>query len=111
MRPCGLAHLHAPLVSVREQARLLVARLRVTSTATFRALCADSPDALTTVARFLALLELFGEGAIAFEQVTPLGELNVRWTGSAEGEVEITDEFDEPASSRDDRDPSDTVEP
>jgi segregation and condensation protein A len=107
----GLAHLHAPLVSVREQARLLVARLRVTSTATFRALCADSPDALTTVARFLALLELFGEGAIAFEQVTPLGELNVRWTGSAEGEVEITDEFDEPASSRDDRDPSETVEP
>jgi segregation and condensation protein A len=107
----GLTHLHAPLVSVREQARLLVARLRVTSTATFRALCADSPDALTTVARFLALLELFGEGAIAFEQVTPLGELNVRWTGSAEGEVEITDEFDEPASSRDDRDPSETVEP
>ena len=61
---------------------------------TFRALCGDSPDTLTIVARFLALLELFREGAVAFEQVTPLGELTVRWTGADEGEVEI-DEFDE----------------
>jgi segregation and condensation protein A len=97
----GFAHLHAPLVSVREQARLLVARLRLATTATFRALCADSPDTLTTVARFLALLELFGEGAVAFEQVTALGELNVRWTGSQEGEIEVTDEFEEPVGDRD----------
>ena len=48
---------------------------------TFRALSGDSPDTLTTVARFLALLELFREGAVAFDQVTPLGELTVRWTG------------------------------
>jgi segregation and condensation protein A len=71
------------------------------TTATFRALCADSPDTLTTVARFLALLELFGEGAVAFEQVTALGELNVRWTGSEEGEIEVTDEFDKPIRDRD----------
>ena len=49
---------------------------------TFRTLTADSPDRVTTVARFLALLELFREGAVAFEQLTPLGELTVRWTGS-----------------------------
>ena len=49
---------------------------------TFRALCGDSPDTLTTVARFLSLLELFREGAVAFDQVTPLGELTVRWTGA-----------------------------
>ena len=61
---------------------------------TFRALSADSPDTLTTVARFLALLELFREGAVSFDQVTPLGELTVRWTGAEDGEVEITDEFD-----------------
>ena len=47
------------------------------------------------VARFLALLELYREGAVAFEQVAPLGELHVRWTGSDEGELEVTDEFDE----------------
>jgi segregation and condensation protein A len=48
---------------------------------TFRALCGDSPDLLTTVARFLALLELFRENAVAFDQVSPLGELTVRWSG------------------------------
>jgi segregation and condensation protein A len=46
------------------------------------------------VARFLALLELFREGAVSFDQVTPLGELTVRWTGADDGEVTITDEFD-----------------
>jgi segregation and condensation protein A len=72
---------------------------------TFRALSGDSPDTLTTVARFLALLELFREGAVAFDQVTPLGELTVRWTGDDDGEVEITDEFD--GAPPDDGDPSD----
>jgi segregation and condensation protein A len=90
----GLAHLHAPRVSVREQASIVVSRLRRHRSTTFRALASDSPDTLTTVARFLSLLELFREGAVSFEQISPLGELHVRWTGSDEGEVEITDEFD-----------------
>ena len=92
----SLAHLHAPAVSVREQARLVVDRLRRTGSLTFRALTGDSPDRITTVARFLALLELFREGAVAFEQVAALGELTVRWTGSSEGELDISDEFDVP---------------
>lgn len=91
-----LAHLHAPAVSVREQARLVVDRLRRTGALTFRALTGDSPDRITTVARFLALLELFREGAVAFQQVAALGELTVRWTGSSEGELDISDEFDVP---------------
>jgi segregation and condensation protein A len=90
----SLGHIHAPAVSVREQAGLVVDRLRRTGAMTFRALCGDSPDLLTTVARFLALLELFREGAVGFDQVTPRGELTVRWTGTEEGEIEITDEFD-----------------
>jgi segregation and condensation protein A len=94
----SLAHLHAPAVSVREQARLIVDRLRRSSSLTFRALSGDSPDRVTTVARFLALLELFREGAVAFEQVSALGELTVRWTGSSEGELDISDEFDPPDS-------------
>jgi segregation and condensation protein A len=61
---------------------------------TFRALSGDSPDTLTTVARFLALLELFREGVVSFDQVVPMGELTVRWTGATDGDVEITDEFD-----------------
>jgi segregation and condensation protein A len=90
----SLAHIHAPAVSVREQAMVVVDRLRRAGTMTFRALSGDSPDTLTTVARFLALLELFRDGAVAFDQVTPLGELTVRWTGGDGEDIEITDEFD-----------------
>jgi segregation and condensation protein A len=79
---------------VREQAAIVVDRLRRLGTVTFRALCGDAPDTLTRVARFLSLLELFREGAVGFEQLTPLGELTVRWTGDDDTEVEITDEFD-----------------
>jgi len=92
----SLHHIHAAKVSVREQAALVVDRLRRSGTMTFRALCGDSPDRLTTVARFLSLLELFREGAVGFDQVTPLGELTVRWTGEDDADVDdlVTDEFD-----------------
>ena len=90
----SLAHIHAPAVSVREQAAVVMGRLRSSGTLTFRSLAADAPDTMTRVARFLALLELFREGVVAFDQMTPLGELSIRWTGSEDAEVEITDEFD-----------------
>jgi len=97
----SLAHLHAPTVSVREQAALVVDRLRRQRTLTFRALTGDSPNRVTTVARFLALLELFREGAVAFEQLTPLGELTIRWTGTDAGDLDISDEFDAPPPTDD----------
>lgn len=90
----SLAHIHAPTVSVREQAHVVVERLRVQGTLTFRKLAGDAPDLMTKVARFLALLELFREGVVAFDQVSPLGELTVRWTGADDEDIEITDEFD-----------------
>jgi len=107
-----LHHIHAPAVSVREQAGIVVDRLRSHGTMTFRALCGDSPDTLTTVARFLSLLELFREGVISFDQVSPLGELTVRWTGdhgdagSAEIDLDdlIHDEFDGQPPAEEQRD-------
>jgi segregation and condensation protein A len=88
----------------------VVDRLRRSGALTFGALTGDSPDRVTTIARFLALLELFREGAVSFEQVAALGELTVRWTGSSEGELDISDEFDLPdapdgsaTASKDDR--------
>ncbi len=92
----SLAHIHAARVSVREQAAIVVERLRRQGAMTFRALCGDSPDTLTTVARFLSLLELFREGAVGFDQVTPLGELTIRWTGDDDVDADalVTDEFD-----------------
>lgn len=91
----SLAHVHAPAVSVREQAAVLVGRLRRLGTATFRTLVADAGERLVVVARFLALLELARERAVSFEQLTPLGELTIRWTGAAGGDTAISAEFDE----------------
>ncbi|MCX4583127.1 ScpA family protein [Streptomyces sp. NBC_01481] len=89
-------HIHAPLVSVREQAEIVVARLREAGQVSFRELAADAPDTLTVVARFLALLELYREKAVVLEQEDALGELMVRWTGG-EGadQPTVTDEFDQ----------------
>ena len=77
----AVAHLHAPPVSVHEQVQVLVERLRRLGTASFRALVADSRGTVWVVARFLALLELYRERAVHFEQLHPLGELTVRWSG------------------------------
>ena len=76
----GLAHLHAPLVSIREQAAIVVAALRRGGPVTFRELVAGADRRGVVVARFLAVLELYRADAVAFEQVEPLGELSIRWT-------------------------------
>lgn len=90
-------HIHAPLVSVQEQAGIVVARLRELGEASFRVLVEDTDDTLTVVARFLALLELYREKAVALDQETALGDLIVRWTGGDGGaEPVVTDEFDRP---------------
>ncbi|MGN6524331.1 MAG: segregation and condensation protein A, partial [Actinomycetes bacterium] len=91
----SVEHIHAPAVSVREQAAVLVERLRRIRSSTFRSLVADADSTLVVVARFLALLELFREAAVTFEQVTALGELHVRWSGTDDGDIAVTDEFDE----------------
>jgi len=77
----GTDHVHVTRVSVREHAIVIAERLRRIKAATFRALCHDCEGTLEVVARFLALLELYREGAVGFEQLTPLGELHVRWVG------------------------------
>ncbi|MEV7671609.1 segregation/condensation protein A [Streptomyces sp. NPDC088752] len=87
-------HIHAPLVSVREQAAVVAALLRERGTAAFRELIEDAGDTLTVVARFLALLELYRERAVALDQETALGDLTVSWTGG-EAEARVTDEFDQ----------------
>jgi segregation and condensation protein A len=74
-------HIHSPLISVREQARIIAARLRELGRASFRQLTADAAGSYEVVASFLALLELYREGAVSFEQMAPLGDLYVTWTG------------------------------
>jgi segregation and condensation protein A len=76
----GLDHLHAPLVSIREQAAYVVTLLRKGEPMTFRQLIAGAEVKGVIVARFLAVLELYRAASLAFEQVEPLGELTIRWT-------------------------------
>ncbi|MFG1677891.1 segregation and condensation protein A [Micromonospora sp. NPDC049282] len=90
----SIAHVHMVRVSVREHAGVIADRLRRVGVATFSLLCADCEMTLEVVARFLALLELYRQGLVAFVQEQALEELTVRWTGPADGEAELTvDEY------------------
>lgn len=92
----SIAHVHQIRVSVREHAALLRERLLRARAASFRVLCDDCGSTLEVVARFLALLELYREGMVGFEQVQALGELTIRWTG---GEAPVELEVDEYAGT------------
>jgi segregation and condensation protein A len=98
----SVEHLHFPLVSVAEESRLVVEALRRSKSLSFRNLVSDAENTMVVVARFLALLDLYRQGVLRFDQVIAMGELQISWTGSESGEVEITDEFDIPVISEDD---------
>lgn len=72
----SLDHLHAPLVSVREQAVIVLGTLR-SAGCSFRELIAGVAERGVIVARFLAVLELYRLGALGFHQLEPLGELSL----------------------------------
>ena len=91
-------HIHAPMISVRDQARIIAARLRELGRASFRQLTAGAAGNYEVVASFLALLDLYKEDVISFEQVAALGELYVTWTGPDD---KNTDSFDELTESDD----------
>jgi segregation and condensation protein A len=89
----GLEHLHAPLVSIREQAAHVVAVLRSAGSAgtavSFRQLIAGIEEKGVVIARFLAVLELYRHAAISFEQLEPLGDLTLAWTAEAWNEDDL----------------------
>ena len=97
----SVEHLHLPLVSVMEESKRVVEALRRSTSLSFRNLIADVDTTLVIVARFLALLDLYRQGVLRFNQVIALGELQISWTGALEGEVEVSDEFDIPVSLND----------
>lgn len=89
----SIAHIHQVRVSVREHAALIRDRLRRAGSATFGLLIADCESTLEVVARFLALLELYREGLVEFDQPVSLEEMTVRWVGGdhVEGDLDIDD--------------------
>ena len=96
----AVEHLHSALVSVAEESRLVVEALRKGRTVSFRTLIQEADSTLVVVARFLALLDLYRQGALRFEQVVALGELQISWVGSDEGEILASSEFDIPISEQ-----------
>lgn len=82
-------HLHAPLVSIREQAALVVAMLRRRGAATFGDLVAGVTARGVVVARFLSILELYRRSAVSFDQAEPLGELTLRWSAAEWSDEEL----------------------
>lgn len=93
----SVSHLHAPAVSVREQAILLAERIRRKGVCSFRSLTKDADNTAVVVARFLALLELYRDRIVGFDQIEALGELNVRWLAdeSFDSSAIESDEFDD----------------
>jgi len=98
----AIEHLHSALVSVSEESKLVVEALRKGRTMSFRSLISDATSTLVVVARFLALLDLYRQGALRFNQVVAMGDLQISWTGAESGEIETTDEFDIPVLLEDD---------
>jgi len=77
----SVEHIHQAFVSIREQAVFIAGRLKGLGRASFRELTATASGNYEIVASFLALLELYRENVVVFEQVLPLGDLYVTWTG------------------------------
>lgn len=81
----SLDHVHAPRVNIREHAARILERLQELGHASFRTLCEGCEETIEVVARFLALLELYRDGRVSFEQPVPLEELQVRWRPATPG--------------------------
>ncbi|GAA3727004.1 segregation and condensation protein A [Spinactinospora alkalitolerans] len=88
-----VTHIHQSRTSVREQGALVVEALRARGSMTFAELTTDCTGTFEVVARFLALLELYRAANVGFDQPEPLGELLITWTGGAEGEVSVSDDY------------------
>mgnify|MGYP006271040485 CR=1 FL=1 len=80
----GLAHLHIPQVSVREQAAIVIERLRSLGPSTFGQIVSDCDSVAYVIGRFLALLELYRDGVVLFEQESALGSLRISYVEGAQ---------------------------
>lgn len=88
-------HLHAPLVSVKEQTIIIVQRLQQLGNIEFRDLVSDCETTGHVVARFLAVLELFRQRLVTFQQDIPLGPLKLSWQGDSDTNYVTDTEFDD----------------
>ncbi|MFI0349527.1 segregation and condensation protein A [Actinomadura sp. 9N407] len=99
----SVEHIYQPQASVKEQAAIVVERLRALGATTFQVLTDDCAGTFEIVARFLALLELYREQMVAFEQPEPLGELHITWTGTEDADIDVADAYEGSAEPQKDK--------
>lgn len=99
----GLTHLHVAPVSVRDQAAHIMGMLMTETPLSFAALRADAESSMVVIARFLALLELFRDQLVSFDQPNPLGQLMVRWHQPAQAQELMASDFDSDGADHHDR--------
>ena len=88
----GIGHLHGANVTIAEEAQTLHGKLSAHGTLDFGALIADADTQLVVVVRFLALLEMFRQKVITFEQPDPLGVLLVSLVDAARLDTDALDD-------------------
>jgi segregation and condensation protein A len=76
-----LDHVAPIRASVRDAVGELRDELPRTGRITFRRLTSGLAERLEIVVRFLAVLELFKQGAVDLEQVESFGEITIVWLG------------------------------
>ncbi len=96
----GLAHLHSAPVSVKDQSALMMVTLQEGDALSFAELTADADSSMVVIARFLALLEMFRDQLISFDQPNPLGDLLVRWNPGAAPQAAVESDFDDEGGPR-----------
>ncbi len=79
-----LSHITPIKITVAEAVEELVDELPRTGRLTFRELTTELVDRIEIVVRFLAVLELFKQGAVELEQPTSFGDITIIWVGSAD---------------------------
>jgi segregation and condensation protein A len=76
-----LSHITPIKVTVAEAVEELVDELPRSGRLTFRELTSELVDRIEIVVRFLAVLELFKQGAVELEQPSSFGEITIVWVG------------------------------
>ena len=90
----SLDHVTPIMASVAEALEEIVEILASRGRATFRVLTAGIDERIQIIVRFLALLELFKQGAVEIEQFGTFGELEILWSGDETTRDHITtDEY------------------
>lgn len=88
-----LDHVAPVRASVQDAVEELLIELPRLGTATFRSLTAGIEERLTVIVRFLAILELYKQGAVELDQAATFGELSVTWLDVADRETFQVEEY------------------